>query len=321
MGYNNSIEVFSTDLANEIKQRLEQKIGEEVSVEVVEKVKTNVKSHAVTARVAGESVAPSADIDDLFIKYKHGYISMEEIAEQLSESLMRFRKPEFEMPVLTAEEAKKHVILNVVNAERNQELLNNTPHYRMATDLAVIPRWMVSDEASFVITKQICQQLEMTGDEILQAGQDNINRMPFKVEAIGNVLAGMLGENLVPDIDPGIYVLTNESTINGSNVLLSRDTLNRVYTELGDGSDIALIPSSRHEVLALKITDQMDPDSLREIIKSVNESTVSDADYLSDNLYRYDGNKITIVGDSFAPEVEQSMVDDSPSMNFGIGGL
>ncbi|WP_022769386.1 DUF5688 family protein [Butyrivibrio sp. NC2007] len=321
MDYNKTIEVFGADLSSEIKQRLEQKLGEEVSVEVVEKIKTNVKTHAVTARVDGESVAPSVDIDDLFIKYKHGYASLEEIAEQLSESLIHFRKPEFEMPVLTAEEAKKHVILNVVNADRNQELLSNVPHYKITDDLAVICRWMVSEEASFVVTKQICQELEMTGDEVLQAGQDNINKMPFKVEAIGNVLAGMLGENPVSDVDPGIYVLTNESTINGSNVLLSRDTLNRVHSELGDGSDIIIIPSSRHEVLALKITDQMDPDSLREIIKSVNEATVSDADYLSDSLYRYDGNKLTIVGDSFTPEVEQSVGDDSPSMSFGIGGL
>lgn len=311
-----TIEQFGADLADEIKRRMEDKVKKPVSVELADKIKTNVKSMGIVARVSGERAAPSVDIEDAFKMYQNGGISLESIAQQMTNRIISARNPQIKIPEITVEEARRHITLSVINAARNKELLENTPHYNLG-DLAVIPRWMISDEASFVVNEIIAQKLGLTKDEILQMGQENINKTTFKVDHIGNVLADILGANPINEDAPGLYVLTNQSTIDGSNVLLSRETLKMVHKELG--GDIVLIPSSRHEILAMKIVDDMDPDQLRHIVREINESTVSEEDYLGDNIFMYDGKKLTMVGPSFKTETEMpEMQDDSPSIHFGM---
>ncbi len=133
-----------------------------------------------------------------------------------------------------------------------------------------------------------------------------INQTTFKVDSMESVLAGMMGAESVPDMGAKMYVLTNDSMINGSNVLLSKTTLDKVHDEIG--SDIVILPSSRHECLALKITDSMNPDDLRKMVREVNATTVDPADFLSDNIYKYDGHKLTVVRESFSPEISEPEV-------------
>lgn len=312
-----SIEEFGVSLAEIMKSHLESLTGTEVEVSYTPKIKTNIKAHGVTIKESGADIAPSIDYDRQYSDYLNGNTTVESVAAELSSVYMDNRDSGIKKPEITLEEAKKHITLNVINAERNEDLLSNTPHF-MVGDLAVIPRWQIDEHASFIVNNEITKHLGLTHDEVLQIGQDTINHSQFQVVPMENILAGMLGQD-VPDTGGMMYVLTGSdiSGCNGANVLLSQKSLDRARDELG--SDIVILPSSRHELIALKITDVIKPDILRAMVKEVNAYTVSPEDFLSDNIYKYDGNGISVVGESFNPEVEQQTA--TQTRHYTMGGI
>ncbi len=314
-----TIEAFGACLVEEIKARVESITGKDTDVQYAPKLKPNITEHGIAVRIDGAGVAPSISIDEAYQAYLDGKATIESIAGSMARTAIDNSNPEFEVPKLTAEEARRHVTLNVICAERNQELIKKVPYYMMG-DLAVVPRWQCTENASFLVTKDMAKTMGLTDDEVLQMGMDRINDTTFKVDRLENVLAGILGTDEVPDTGAKMYVLTNESTINGANVLLSKATLNRVHDEMG--CDIVILPSSRHECLALPITDNMQPEYLRQMVREVNSTTVDPADFLSDNIYKYDGHRLTIVGDSFSPEISEPEVkSQSQTHHMRLGGF
>lgn len=89
------------------------------------------------------------------------------------------------------------------------------------------------------------------------------------------------------DLAP-MFVLTNQQKTRGANLILNKKALNRITARFGD---VYVIPSSIHEVLILPTStaEQLGRDvaDIVEMIKSVNESEVSEEDRLSETLYRY----------------------------------
>lgn len=314
-----TIEAFGASLAEEVKARVEKITGKDTEVQYAPKIKTNVIEHGISVRTDNSIVAPSISIDDAYQAYLDNKATIEDIAGNLAKTAIEASNPSLKMPEFTLEEAKKHITLNVICAERNQELLQTVPYYMMG-DLAVVPRWQIDENASFLVTKDIAKKIGLCDEEVLQIGMDRINQTVFRVDSMESVLAGMVGADEVPDMGAKMYVLTNESTINGSNVLLSKATLDKVHDELG--SDIVILPSSRHECLALKITDDMQPDDLRRMVREVNATTVDPADFLSDNIYKYDGHKITVVGESFSPGISEAEISSqSQTRHMRMGGF
>ena len=59
------------------------------------------------------------------------------------------------------------------------------------------------------------------------------------------------------------------------------------------GSDLYILPSSIHEVLAVSAEDR-DLEDLEEMVRSVNQTDVSPEEVLSDNVYKYDAESRTL---------------------------
>lgn len=56
-------------------------------------------------------------------------------------------------------------------------------------------------------------------------------------------------------------------------------------------SDLYLIPSSIHEMLAVGVSKYTDPDELKEMLNDVNKMQVKMCEQLSDQIYHYDKKK------------------------------
>jgi hypothetical protein len=82
----------------------------------------------------------------------------------------------------------------------------------------------------------------------------------------------------------GMYVITTRNGINGSALLLYNDIFEILATKLD--SDIYILPSSVHELLAVK-ANMKSLAELKEMVLSVNETVVSNEDFLSNNVYLY----------------------------------
>lgn len=69
--------------------------------------------------------------------------------------------------------------------------------------------------------------------------------------------------------------------------------LSGVYERLG--SDFVMFPSSTHEVIVMKYSDDMAVEELQNIVKTVNQQELSPEEKLSDNVYYYDGRSLSIL--------------------------
>ncbi len=91
-----------------------------------------------------------------------------------------------------------------------------------------------------------------------------------------------------------MYVISNNKGINGASCLLYPDVIKNLAEELK--SDLYLLPSSIHEIIAVNAEDSMDKDTLREMVFDVNRTQVPEEDVLSDSVYFYsrEHNTLTI---------------------------
>ena len=93
-------------------------------------------------------------------------------------------------------------------------------------------------------------------------------------------------EELLPDQDPKMYVMTNESKINGAAAMIFTDKIDEFANE--QQTNFFILPSSVHEVLLIPDTGEINVNELEDMVKSVNRTQVSPDEVLSDNVYFYD---------------------------------
>ncbi len=157
-------------------------------------------------------------VEEAFRHYIDGNVSIAEVAEQMSITAYEAHMKSPKLPELTPEEARKHVTLTLVNAGQNQQMLEKTPHFNVVGgELAAIPRWYIDENASFVVTNEMCGTIGLTPDEILQIGQQHINSQHFEAKSMQEILSEMMGEDfaeMMPPMEgPQMIVLTSDNKI------------------------------------------------------------------------------------------------------------
>lgn len=304
----NSIEEFASELAQRIRQAMYDQHGLVVEAESHLVRKTNVDKQGITVRFEGSNVAPTVYVEEAFDQFNDGLRSFEEIVNGMTTAIYDARLNQPVLPEFTVEEAKKHITLTLVNTDMNQELLNKTPHFEiLGGELSAIPRWYLDENASFVVHNDLCGSMGLTPDEVLKIGMDHINSQHFDARPLQDILAEMMGGDFMdlPPMDgPQMIVLSTENRIQGANALLSEDALNDVYEMLG--SQYVILPSSTHEVLCIPLTEDVVPDELRSMVHEVNLTQVAPEERLSDNVFFYDGIKLSVVRDGFGCEEQIS---------------
>lgn len=195
------------------------------------------------------------------------------------------------------EEPEDHIVFQVVNTEKNQDMLKKAPHRRFL-DLSII--YALTNEFGqflMLVTDQIAETHGWSEEQLFQMAMRNTKSLfPFKVMRMCSFLFENSMElfGVLPyedDIyEPGpddeeMWVLTNEQKVNGCTVLLYEELFHRLAERLG--SDLYLLPSSRHEIIAVssKVAEWA---PLSSIVPEVNEEVVDEEDFLSDSVYRYD---------------------------------
>ena len=291
---------FVNNLSDSIKNELVENYGIESVPQYHRVHKTNVDMNGLTFRLDSSTVAPTIYTDGLYEQYLDG-AHIQEIAKEASERVFFAHRYSPRLPKLDLESAKKNIVLSVINTEKNQAILKDTPNYQICSgDLSVVPRWVINDEASFLVNNKLASQLGITPEEVLAIGKNNLDKESFEIQPLMSMLRGFMGEELagIPDIEgPEILVMTDANRVRGARVLLSNRALNTAHDILG--SDYAVIPSSIHEVLAFPVSDEMKPEEIRAIISEVNGSVVQPDEVLSTNVFFYNGDKLSLVGDSF----------------------
>ena len=183
--------------------------------------------------------------------------------------------------------------MKLVNYERNREYLKRVPHRRML-DLAAVCYICVdvpgSGEGTCDVTNELRALWDVTEEELFRQAEAGTRRWdPPEYEEIGEALENFGVRMSISDDefqDDYLYVLTVMSRINGAVCLMFPDFLNLLAVKFE--SDLFLIPSSIHEILALPDRGDFTKEELDRMVREVNRSHVLPEEVLSNHVYRFD---------------------------------
>lgn len=292
------------DFLNTIIESLKISLGESAEITCHSVAKPNEILEGLTIRFHGKQMSPTVYPESLYKDYQNGR-SMESITQAVI-NMVRDTPKIVEKPVITQEEAKKNLYTVIINFEKNTELLKDVPYERFQ-DLAIIPRWRVGEEASFLVHNNMLPELRLTKEELMEMAQANTDKQEFRVIPLPSMIQSLMGpeygDDLLEENKPelSMYVVTNEKRFDGAVAMTSDKVMKSVREQIGE--DIYILPSSRHEIICVKQSECPDTVALAEMVSSVNASTVSTADYLSDSVYSYNGHKITMAN---GPSIEKT---------------
>lgn len=272
----------------------------EVKAETINKI--GGTREAISCKFPSENYAVILYPDDYQRLLDSGE-SMQDIGRYLSSQIEQ-RMTALPATPTTADDFKKGLYIQVVNADVNRELLKDLPHDSWE-DMAAVVRYQIPDgenEISFLVTKNNMQQYQMSQGEVMEAAYKNTAAQEFCLHKPEDIMREIMQEQNIPeeaidlylsDTDSHLYVLTNKEQINGANALVCPEVLQNIYKEFGE--PYYVLPSSTHELILAKDSSGLTQDELRQMVQQVNVSSVTPDVLLSYNLFHYDGRKLSAV--------------------------
>ena len=244
----------------------------------------------------GKDIAPTIYLDSFYELYTNGE-NIKNIIRQI-ELIYEQNKNNvtFDVNILKHfDTIKDKIVYKVVNYRSNEKLLEQVPHKRIL-DLAVVFYCLLDNEygrsATALIYNNNLKNWNVTIDDVYKAALKNtpdllhskISSMAALFEKCG---VNVEGEEVdLKDYVPSdMYVLTNESKLNGAACILYENVLYDFAQKLG--ADLYILPSSVHEVILLPKLSMFEKDELVNMVKEVNTEGVAADEVLSDHVYEY----------------------------------
>lgn len=272
----------------------------EVKAETINKI--GGTREAISCKFPSENYAVILYPDDYQRLLDSGE-SMQDIGRYLSSQIEQ-RMTALPATPTTADDFKKGLYIQVINADVNRELLKDLPHDSWE-DMAAVVRYQIPDgenEISFLVTKNNMQQYQMSQGEVMEAAYKNTAAQEFCLHKPEDIMREILQEQNIPEeaidlylsnTDSHLYMLTNREQINGANALVCPEVLQNIYKKFGE--PYYVLPSSTHELILAKDSSGLTQNELRQMVQQVNVSSVTPDVLLSYNLFHYDGRKLSAV--------------------------
>ena len=304
-----TMDSFAKEIVSSLKNYLPSELqGREVQIRNVSKTnRPQLHSLVLQSKSASLPAAePSIYLEDFYPGYKKG-LSMDEILMDIArEETTLYSAPDLEFQKMAEEVIqnafnwdymKDRVVISAVGADLNREMLRDIPHQTIG-DIAGIYRIYVGESSSgagfITVTDQMMERWGITQDELNEAALSNSAAVqPARLGSMFEVLNDMTNGELPddPSISSTLYVLTNKQKMHGAGVLFYPGIQDKISAVFPDGCYI--LPSSIHEVLLVQ-KENMDPEDLMEMVRAVNDTTVSREDLLSYKVHEYDPATRTI---------------------------
>ena len=312
-------EEFKNEIIENIKEHLSSG-HDDVTVTINDVVKNNDR-HLDGLMIRDESVniSPTIYLNNFYEEYVDG-ADMDEILDKIAGIYeANVIDHDFDLSAVTDfEAAKDRIVARVVNAGYNSELLANRPHILM-DDLAItyhIDLGHKGDGAmSTAITNALAEQFGVTAEDLHKIALANIdmnNKSVFK--GMTEVMMEMVGAEIPVDamLNNGkeqMYVLSNESKMNGAAAILDTKMMDSIAEKL-DG-DYYILPSSIHETLVVPMGSEADRETLESMVRDVNATQLAPEEKLSDHVYVYDSQEHTVMRADRYEEIHADMAQEA----------
>lgn len=279
---------------NEYFKELNRQLASEGAVLQPQRItKVNGTVDAVIIHFPGENIAPTIYPEDAYHQHRISDRSPQDLAKEQADYLKDFRIHNINLPEFTPEEVRTRLYASLINRDRNKDLLMDVPHKIVADDLAIVARYRTGDNASFLVKSDLCGTLHMTPEEILDIARANSRSHGYSFRPMNDVLSDMMAdfgvskdytdELKIDPEGPQLYVLTNREKVEGAVLGTDRNIMSAIHDALG--KDFYVLPSSRHELLIIPESPDVDPRDLEAMVQEVNRIEVSAEDFLSDHIY------------------------------------
>lgn len=280
-----------TEFKNEILEGIRARLWDcEIEIRDVMK-NNNVVLNGLCIKSAEINAAPTVYLEQFYESYIDG-TDIEEIIDKII-SMYDENKPESDYDfsyIDSYESTKNNIYFKAVNYERNKSFLEDVPYFRFI-DLALVPYIMIDDElfgnASVVIHQDLFNRWGIDTDTFYWDVMNNMeNNYKYDFVPISQLLKNMINkDDDCIEACSEMYVLCPSERVYGAALI----AVSKVMAQIADkmDSDYYIIPSSIHELIMVSADDRNNEEYLNNMINEVNESVVSEEDYLSNHSYYY----------------------------------
>ena len=293
---------FTEEIRRLLKERNDRM---DVSIQTVRK-NNSVMYTGLTVRGVSDTSVPIIYLEPYYRMFSDT-ADMEKVADEI---LRVYQQHNFRFNPENIRDfsyVKDKIVYQVINEHRNKEMLAEVPHRMLIDDIDITYKILLGHNkkdmsASIRINNSLMDSWGTNEEELWTYAKGNAGRLQKPVyirleELIINMLErGHQAKDAVTFdglSDPAIrmYMATNEEKVNGASVMADNAFMEKLHKDIGD---FFILPSSIHEIIAVPVSGAFDIDKLNEMVKEVNSTSVSEEDFLSDMVYLYDGNKITV---------------------------
>lgn len=172
------------------------------------------------------------------------------------------------------EEMKDRVVMELINTERNQQLLETIPHLKVINMSVIYRIMMQSSEGGFdsiLVNESIMEDMGLDRRELHRLALDNTKK---------------LMQPMILDLSAKAFMVSNQYQMFGSAAILFEDVMVEVSERLGE-KRFYVVPCSIHEFIAVP-KEGTDLESLIDMLAEGNQMFTREKDVLSNAIYEYD---------------------------------
>ncbi|MBQ6575254.1 MAG: hypothetical protein IJL90_04025 [Lachnospiraceae bacterium] len=264
----------------------------DIVVSVHSAVKNNgVKMSGLSFSRKGYNASPTIYMENYYSDYCNGS-DISEIADRIV-TVYRENNMSVKLDMSFFEDfglVKKKLFIKLINKKKNTGFLEDAP-YEDFLDLAMVAYVRISDKkignGVIMVRNEHLRLWNVDAGTVLAAAKKNTHdhdgyNLRHILDVVGSALPPSVSNDPVNDFP--MYVATNRKMTNGAAVLTLKDKLKEFGKTIG--CDYYVIPSSVHEVILIAKCDDM-TDSIDEMIRDVNSTSLGPDDVLSDHVYMY----------------------------------
>lgn len=291
------------EFKNYICSRIGERLGDDYSLRTAPVIKNNgIVLTGVSFIKKNATIAPTIYMEAYYEAYEGG-AALGYIVDSLVDVFLR-NDYSFDLDfgcICEFDRIKERIRLKLVNYKRNLKATVDCPYIKIM-DLCVMFYIFVGSsdgEAGAIrITNDMLENWGLNNDDLYKLALENTKTaMKMDVMNIREVLAKMLGKcedsedsdflssDVLSNDQIPMYVISNHQRFYGATCLLFTEEIRRFADAVG--SDLYILPSSVHELIAIPDYEEADPSFLYEMVKDVNENEVSERDFLSTNVYKF----------------------------------
>ena len=203
--------------------------------------------------------------------------------------------------------AKNKVMFTLVNTDKNKEVLKavpSTPFLDLSYTYYIQLQNCNFENGNVRIKNEYLDRWDITLEELHKQAVKNLMKFTEEeMEPMVDVVLKILfegnnefkeeGTKFIREVKSEseyseMHVLSTTSHIYGAVYMFYSSKIKALADKLD--SDLYILPSSIHELILIPVLENEEVETLREMVNQVNEESVENIDYLSDNVYRFNRN-------------------------------